>query len=91
MNPLNEILTKKVADIEKSRLIEEILLKNNYRCFVEIDSEYIRIEELEEPNKLDKNKIKEILKVKTVKKASYTTIIGRYNIFYIPIFFSHIF
>lgn len=86
MTKLEEILAENIEDYKKAKLIEGILLKKGHKCFVEVDSKYIRIEELEIMNCLSKEKLQKILDFEKIETAKLRTCIGMYNIYYIPIF-----
>ena len=85
MTTLREILLKNIPDVKKAQLIQTILLEHNFKCFVEVDSRYIRIEELESTDRLCEKKLYEILELDNIENAKLRTEMGMYNIFYIPI------
>lgn len=85
MTTLKEILVKNIEDYKKAKLIETILLEKGFKCFVEVDSKYVRIEDLENHHSLTKEKVYEVLELENIEMAKIRTEIGMYNIFYIPI------
>ncbi|WP_407376331.1 hypothetical protein [Methanobrevibacter sp.] len=85
MTTLQDILKKNIEDYKKAKLIETILLEHGHRCFVEVDSRYLRIEEMDNHYTLSKEKLYEILELENIEVAKLITEMGRYNIFYIPI------
>lgn len=85
MTSLKEILVQKTEDYKKAKLIETMLLEHGYRCFVEVDSKYIRIEEMDNHHTLSKKNLNEILKLENIEVAKLITEMGKFNIFYIPI------
>ncbi|WP_458403739.1 hypothetical protein [Methanobrevibacter sp.] len=85
MTSLKEILVQKTEDYKKAKLIETMLLEHGYRCFVEVDSKYIRIEEMDNHYTLSKEKLNEILELENIEVAKLITEMGKFNIFYIPI------
>lgn len=85
MTTLQDILVQKIEDYKKAKLIETILLEKGYRCFVEVDSKYVRIEEIETTHTLTKQKLYEILELENIETAKLITEMGRFDIFYIPI------
>ncbi len=85
MTTLNDILIKNIEDCKKAQLLQTILLENGFKCFVEVDSKFVRIEELENHFPLTPEKLFEILELENIESAKLRTEIGMYNIFYIPI------
>ena len=85
MTTLKDILEKNIEDVKKAQLIGIILQEQGFKCFVEVDSKYIRIEELENHHSLTKENLSTILELKDIEIAKLRTEIGMFNIFYIPI------
>lgn len=85
MTTLKEILLKNIPDVKKAQLIQIYLLQYKCTCFVEVDSKYVRIEELDNSLSLTPEKLYEILELDNIENAKLRTEMGIYNIFYIPI------
>ena len=81
----DQLLKNNTADWKKAKLIETVLLEKGFKCFVEVDSRFIRIEELENHKILSKEKLQNILELNNIEIAKLRTEIGMFNIFYIPI------
>jgi hypothetical protein len=85
MTKLKDILSKNIADYKKAKLIETILLEQGFKCFVEVDSLFVRIEELDSHNSLTKEKLYDTIEIGTIAIGNIKTEIGMFNVFYIPI------
>jgi hypothetical protein len=85
MTTIKEILLKKIEDYKKAQLLQTILLEQGFKCFVEVDSIFVRIEELDNNISLTDKKLSEILELNHIQSAKIRTEIGMYNVFYIPI------
>lgn len=83
MTSLEEILLKNIEDYKKAKLVETILLEQGFKCFVEVDSKYVRIEELENHYTLTKEKLHEVLELENIETAKLRTQMGVFNVFYI--------
>ncbi len=84
MTTLKDILRKNILDYKKAELLRSILLQHGFKCLVEVDSRYIKIENLEIDNPLTKEKLYGILELKNIEKAKLRTELGIYEVFYIP-------
>lgn len=85
MTSIKEILSKKIEDYKKAQLLQIILLEKGFKCFVEVDSKFVRIEELNNNISVTDQKLSEILEINHIQSAKIKTEIGMYNVFYIPI------
>lgn len=83
MTSLEEILLKNIEDYKKAKLVETILLEQGFKCFVEVDSKYVRIEELDNHYRLTKEKLHEVLELENIETAKLRTQMGVFNVFYI--------
>ena len=83
MTSLEEILLKNIEDYKKAKLVETILLEQGFKCFVEVDSKYVRIEELENHYTLTKEMLHEVLELENIETAKLRTQMGVFNVFYI--------
>ena len=85
MTCIEDILLKNIEDYKKAKLVETILLEQGFKCFVEVDSKYVRIEELENHYGLTEEKLHDILELENIETAKLRNEMGVYNIFYIPL------
>lgn len=85
MTEIKDILTSNMVDYKKAKLIETILLEQGFRCFVEVDSLFLRIEELDGHNGLSEEKLYDILELGTIAIGKIKTEMGMFYVFYVPI------
>ena len=85
MTDIKDILTSDIEDYKKAKLIETILLEKGFRCFVEVDSLFLRIEELDGHNGLTIEKLYDIFELGTIAIGKIKTEMGTFFVFYVPI------
>ena len=85
MTTVNDIICKDIEDYKKAKIVQIILLEEGFKCFVEVDSRYIRIEDLDVHQNLTEKNLHSILEFTDMETAKIRTEMGMRNIFYIPI------